>query len=277
MSVRLGRVSKLLAPLLCALGLWLTSAGARAHPGLDEAKRLVTELEFDAALAAFQAAIDSGELTRAELLDLLSERTLVLHALHRETELVQDFVWLAALAPEHILDMRAPPAMVAMWKSVRDQARGPLGVRLVHEVEGHELRLHAELTGTVPDGVRTRIGVRAADGTWQFSEGPDRREAVQTSGTRAVYAQALGLGGMVVAEAGSLESPQEIQVDLRVNQPVAANGADDLTHRRRRRAWIIGASAAVVAAGIALTSYFVVKSKHDGEKPPTNLHPMVSF
>src|SRR4051794_35753037 len=79
-----------LVGVAAVLGLSLPCGQAFAHPALDEAKRLVTELEFDAALASFQTAVDSGELTRDELLDLLSERTLVLHALHREPELVQD-------------------------------------------------------------------------------------------------------------------------------------------------------------------------------------------
>ncbi len=262
---------------LVLLGLCFPGQRALAHPGLDEAKQLISELEFEAALTAFQGAIDTGELTRAELVELLSERTLVLHALNRESELVQDFVWLAAIAPEHILDMRAPPAMVAMWKSVRDQARGALGVKLEHDVSNGEYRLRAELTGTVPEGARARIGVREGGGAWEITEGPDRVGAAPDLIELDVYAQALGPGGLVLAEDGSAEAPNHLVIDPRVaTAPVAAPDRRD-EHRRKRRAWIIGGSAAAVAVAVAITSIFLVQGKNDGEKPPTNLTPMVTF
>jgi|GEM_PF-7011842 len=278
MTLRLNAFLTHLGIVLAVLGVWLPSQRASAHPGLDEAKRLITELEFDAALAAFQGAVDTGQLTRQELIELLSERTLVLHALHRETELVQDFVWLAALAPEFILDMRAPPALVAMWKSVRDQARGALGVKLSHDVSNGELRLHAELTGTVPEGARARIGLRSAAGEWQLTEGPERVLPATEPFEVDVFAQALGPGGLVVAEAGDADHPQHLVIDPRVADPsVGAGRDDDRSTKRRRRAWIIGSAAVAVAAAAAVTSFLLIQKQHDGEKPPTNLSPMVTF
>ncbi|MFT3925516.1 MAG: hypothetical protein QM778_23455 [Myxococcales bacterium] len=261
------------AAWLSALWIALPCGVAWANPQLDEAKRLVTELEFDAALASFQAAIDSGELTRDELVDLLSERTLVLHALHRESELVEDFIWLAALSPEHILDMRAPPAMVAMWKSVRDQSRGPLGVKLTQEVSAGELRLRAELTGTVPEGARARLAIRDPSGSWEIAEGPERTLALNERLELAGYAQALGLGGLVVAEDGNAESPRSIVADPSLADEGGAGGRDGTL--RRRRAWIIGTCAVAVAAAAGVATYFLVHD--DGEKAPTNLNPMVTF
>ena len=87
-------------PILAAL---LVVSPVHAHPDLDDAKRLAADLEFDAALASFDRALSSGKLTREELVQLLSERVLVLHALHRKDALVQDFVWLSALAPDRSL------------------------------------------------------------------------------------------------------------------------------------------------------------------------------
>jgi hypothetical protein len=275
-----------LSLLLLGLSFWATPV--LAHPGLDEGKRLVTELEFDAALAAFQGAIDSGELSREELLELLSERTLILHALHRESELVADFVWLAALAPEFILDMRAPPALVAAWKSVRDQARGPLHIRLVHELSGSELRVRAELTGTVPEGVRTRIGVRRlsastpegeleANGDWEVQEGA--QQLVDTQGqplTLDLFGEARGLGGLLVAQDGSPDDPRRITVDPRLGLGGGAGDLSDDPTRRRRRAWIIGSSAVVVVAAAALTSFFLLRGGED-EKPQTNITPLLDF
>jgi hypothetical protein len=52
---------------------------------------------------------------------------------------------------------------------------------------------------------------------------------------------------------------------------------DDPHSRRKRRAWIIGSCAVAVAAAAAVTSFFLIQNKNDGEKAPTNLTPMVTF
>src|SRR5687767_13926086 len=104
---------------LCALAL--TPDVASAHPGLNEAKRLASDLEFEKSLTAFDGALASGTLTREELIVLLSERAFVFHALRRQEDLIKDFFWLSALAPDHRLDLRAPPDLTATWTSVRDQ------------------------------------------------------------------------------------------------------------------------------------------------------------
>src|SRR5262245_53894793 len=110
--------------LLAFVALMTPVAPARAHSDLDEALRLVGDLEFEASLTAFDAALKSGSLTREELVVLLSERAFVFHALRRQDALIEDFLWLSALAPDHRLDLRAPPDLTATWTSVRDQGRG---------------------------------------------------------------------------------------------------------------------------------------------------------
>jgi hypothetical protein len=220
--------------------------------------------------------VDSGQLTREELVALLSERTLVLHALHRETELVADFIWLAALEPEHILDMRAPPDLVGVWTSVRDQARGPLGVRLIHETTGSQLRLRAELTGTVPEDAQTRLGVRPLGGSWEVAAGQEQLSAHHSATEFEAYGEVLGPGGLVVAREGSPEAPVRITLTPAPKAATNQDGDDrEVAARRKRRAWLIGGSAALVVAA-AVTSFFLVQSKQDKEQP-VKLTPMVTF
>jgi hypothetical protein len=260
---------------ITALLLWLSTTSAQAHPDLDEGKRLVGELEFDAALDAFGRALESHQLSREELISLLSERTLVLHALHRQPELVADFVWLAALEPEHILDMRAPPELVGIWKSVRDQARGPLTVRMVHETAGGQLRVRAELSGTVPADVMTRIGVRPVGGQWEVASGQDQLTLHDAATEYDVYVDAVGPGGLVVARDGSQDAPLRVVAEAPRASAGAGERDDSAAVKRKRRAWIIaGTAAAVVAA--SLTGFLVARSNSD-DKSTVKLTPMVSF
>jgi hypothetical protein len=244
------------------------TSDAHAHPELERGKRLMAELEFEAALQAFERAVDSRELSRDELLSLLQERALALHALKREPELLRDFVWLAALAPEHILDTRAPPDLVAVWTSVRDQARGALGLKLEAEGAGRALRLRAELTGTVPEGVQTRIGVRSPGGDWEITDGPETLLGQRSGEEVEAYAEALGLGGLVVAQAGAPERP--LSFALQVASPTLTSQHDqgDAAH------WLIGGSAVLAAAAVAVTSIMLLR---DPEPDRTRVTPMVEF
>ena len=104
-----------------------------------------------------RARAASGTLTRSELIELLSERAFVFHALHRKGELVQDFIWLSALDPNHRLDLRAPPDLTAIWTSVRDQGRGVLTIQLEANANQDGLKARTNLGGTVPEGVRSQV------------------------------------------------------------------------------------------------------------------------
>jgi hypothetical protein len=91
-----------------------------------------------------------------------------------------------------------------------------------------------------------------------------------------VYAQAIGPGGLVVAQDGTPESPQHLVLDPRVASSDLPAPNDEQA-RRKRRAWIIGGCAVAVAAAAAVTSIFLIQGRNDGEKAPTNLTPMVVF
>src|SRR5690242_6061400 len=112
------------------LVLLASARPAMAHPELDEAERLVRQLELEPTLAAYQRALDSNKLQREELVALLSERVLVLHGLQRESERDADLTWLMAIAPMRDMDVRAPPEVVATYRALRANSVGPLAFKL---------------------------------------------------------------------------------------------------------------------------------------------------
>lgn len=255
------------------------AAPARAHPDLDEGRRLAGELEFEPALAAFERALGGGSLTREELIELLAERALLLHALHRQNDLVEDFVWLSALDPDYRLDLRAPPDLTAIWTSVRDQGRGALKVSLAaHATEGGEVDAKASLSGTLPQGARARIVLRQPGGSWQNVDSSELRESLPEGGLE-LYAEALGLGHVVVARDHGPDSPLRVNAgDLALGAAAAAplEEAESPGWARRHRNWLIGGAAAVVAVVVVAA---VVATQTGGEKhsDSTTLKPMVSF
>ena len=266
------------------LGLWtwallLLPLAAQAHPDLDTGKRLARELEFEPALAAFDRALVGGELTRDELIELLAERALLLHALHRQKDLVDAFVWLSALSPDHRLDLRAPPELTAIWTSVRDQGRGALTVELSAQAnEQGVLDAKASMSGTVPEGARARIVLRKPSGSWQVVDSSEVHETLPEGGLE-LYAEAVGLGYVVVAQHHSAEEP----LSVRKPGPALAEPSplqrqeSSASSTRRRRNWLIGGAAAVVAAVVVTVVVATQAGGAEKRSSDTTLKPMVSF
>ncbi len=252
-------------------GLLATHAPlARAHSDLDEAKRLVGDLEFDGALVSFDAALASGTLTREELIALLSERAFVYHALRRQQELIEDFIWLSALAPDHRLDMRAPPDMTAIWTSVRDQGRGALKIELTAKRDDRgEVAARAGLSGTVPAGARARLWLRRGQGEFELTPGAALHE--RPSGDLSFYADGLLLGGV------QLPGEYNAQKPLRVagESDVAGGGEHDESWARRHKGWLIGGAALIV--GAAVVTAVLLTRPDGGRSDKTNITPMVTF
>jgi hypothetical protein len=255
------------------------STPARAHPDLDEGRRLAAELEFEPALGAFERALGSGSLTREELIALLAERALLLHALHRHNDLVEDFVWLSALDPDHRLDLRAPPDLTAIWTSVRDQGRGALGIALAAQAtDSGELEARAKLGGTVPQGARARIVLREPGGSWQRVESSELRERLPAGGIE-LYAEAVGLGYVVVANDHSAEHPLHIEPGEVALAPAADAPLEETQPAgwtKRKRNWLIGGAAAV-AAIVVVAVVVATQSSDTKQSDNTTLKPMVSF
>lgn len=269
-----------LALIALTSALLALAAPAAAHPDLDEGRRLAGELEFEPALAAFERALGSGSLTRDELIELLAERALLLHALHRHNDLVEDFVWLSALDPDHRLDLRAPPDLTAIWTSVRDQGRGALKITLEAQAsEGGQVDAKASLSGTVPQGARSRIVLRQPGGSWQAVDSSELRETLPPGGLE-LYAEALGLGYVVVARDHGPDSPLRISAADVALAPAAGaplEQAESPGWARRHRNWLIGGAAAVVAIVVVAAVVATQTGDAPQQSDSTTLKPMVSF
>ncbi len=270
--------------LLLAFVLHLSAPGAAAaHPDLDRAIHLSGELEFNQALRAFQKALDSGKLTRAELSRLLAERALLLHALRRQGEVVSDFRWLAAVDPSFKLDQRAPPDLTQTWESVRREARGRSTVELRDESSPGVLRLRPIVKGPLLDELRVDAYFRVDQGPY---EPLDETRGVERNYPRGAdvhaYASLEGLGRVELSRVGSPENPLAFHVPPARDTAWAAAGADlndggaqsDGKGRIDKKWLWIGGAAAAVAAIVVIAA---VTAGGDEKTDDVRLRPVANF
>lgn len=254
----------------------LAALPAAAHPDLDRAVRLSGELDFERALRSFERALDSGTLTRDELSKLLAERALLLHAVRRRDDVVQDFIWLAAIAPDYQLDARAPPDLTAVWDRVRSREGGPVRVRLVLERHAGRPRLRPVLEGPHPPGLVVVTHWRANDAPFAVSEGTQPVDLGIAEGDMVLaYAELRGPGRVVIAHTGAEQQPLALRLADQANEGGVMAATDMRSDRPNRRKWIwIGGAAAVVVAGI-VAGAIIASSSPDSDQ--TQLMPVASF
>ena len=235
------------------------AAPVRAHPDLNRAVKLANEAEFDPALAAFDKALRSGTLTREELVVLLTERALVRFAVDRARGMKADLRYLALLAPDTELGQRAPPGMLVAWESAREQAEGPLGLKLSAISVPGGMRVRAEITGSPePPDLSVRLAVRAPNEAWQTLDSREARYPAPSGGELEYYGELVGLGGVVLASAGSREDPLTHRVEgASSSTTVVASGGEPSTTRSGRSSnakwwWIGGGGVVAVAAAVTL-------------------------
>jgi hypothetical protein len=260
---------------LLALLVCFTTASARAHPDLDRARALAAELDLLPALAAFDRALESGTLTESELVTLLAERALVHYGLRHKAEVESDLVWLSALAPDHRLDLRAPPELLGVWTNVRDQGRGRLRLALEARIEGGELLAETRFEGTVPMGLVPKIQLREGVRGFVQAGYASVRRATRPGARFGLFAEAVGLGGVVVARSYSEADPLELSAPLPMtrNEPVPVAASESWA--RAHRGWLIGGAVLLLAG--AVTTVVLVKTLGDDQSKGTTLTPMVEF
>jgi hypothetical protein len=262
--------------------LWFVPR-AQAHPDLERGKQLASELDFEQAVSAFDSAVASGTLTQKELIELLGERALLLYGLKRSEALQSDFTWLAALAPEYKLDLRAPPELIAIWTSIRDQGHGPLRLELATQMIDAApeviIEARAELSGTIPKGTETRITLRRQGKVWRSQRGAEIRDRGAPGDGMELYAEALGLGGMVVARLYSPSAP--LLLTLRPSEASSVTPvppADkEASWGKRHRGWLIGGAVVLAAAAATLTTLYLLRDKGDDKSDQTVVKPMLTF
>jgi hypothetical protein len=259
-----------LVPIALVLLLAFHATSARAESALARGLTLANEAEFEAALAAFDDAIAHEQLSRSELVTLLTERVLLFHALVRPREQLDDLRYLAAIEPAFQFDARFPPAVLVQFHELTSQT-APLELRpeLTRERESVRIKAHLRGARSIPDAV-VSIALRPFGGTWSIHQGdelhvPSARPSVD------YYVEVTGLGHATLLQHGNAEqpirelAPSSAPLERDDSQSSAPDG-------RRRRRWIAAVAVSAVAA-VALTLALTLPK----DSAPTRLRPMVEF
>jgi hypothetical protein len=226
--------------------LLLIPGVVRAHPLVDEARRLVDLAQFQEALAALDRAAAVEDLTRAELIVLLETRAVAHLALDDRAALGTTVAQLAAIEPEHRFAPSMPPDVVTAFAAAR-AASDPLQLELTLEDAPGGVRIEAQARNDRTRVVRrVRIHARIGEGEWQSHDGAEH--TVEAASGEAVEARAiaLGPGGATVAEAGSEAQPFRHVVPG--SEILAVDDGSDDEGGGVNWLWVgVGAAAAVLA------------------------------
>jgi hypothetical protein len=263
------------ALLVALVVLAIAPAAVRAHASLDEAIQHAEDADFDAAIASFDEAIASGELTRDELVRLLSERALVLHALGNDSALGRDLSLLAMLAPDRELGRAAPPPLVARWNELRASQGAALSVHGTCGPSPSGTEIAAQVEG-LRDGELGQVFIHTRDESGAWVQKQAASVDIQ-SGDDGVsyYIEILGPGGSVLASSGSAEAPLEC-APFTDNAPMLAGGpVADAPRRSKKMWWWIGGAAVLVAAG-SVTAVMLLTRDDTSDRTSVS-KPMVSF
>jgi hypothetical protein len=260
------------AALALALGTSAVAAStALAHPLVDQGVRHYEQARFDRALRAFRRAEAGDDLTRDDLLLLLSTRALVHHADGEQEAMEADLLRLATLEPDHALPASAPPRVRRAFERIRARISEPLTLQVDIGRTDHGLRLAARVRGD-DAGLVQRVSLFARTGA-SFEAAERAEMEVEVGDDEAVeyYAEAVGPGGAVVVTEGTAESPRSVTpatLDAAGSGGVSAGLVTETRMRRRGPAveldddveetsssplpWLVGGALAAVAAVVAV-------------------------
>ncbi len=250
---------------------------ARAHAELDRAMEDSKNAEFDAALESFDRAIASGTLTRDELVLLLTERALVLHALRRPSDLTRDLARLALIAPEHELGTRAPPKLLKEFEGAVMRQGSAVTLTATCQQAPVGMRVSSVVTDLPdPSLASVRIRTRRANEPEVVHDASEAEVAITGTEPLRYSVELVGLGQVVLARVGSPDAPRMCG-STDAGEPLAATaGTERKDGKNHRLWWWIGAGGAVAIA--AVTVGLVVASNGDSQASDTSVAtPMVTF
>lgn len=237
----------------------MVPATALAHPAIDEARLHYENAAFTEALQSLEVAEHAPSLTAAELHDLLALRATIHFATRAEDAFRNSLRMLASIAPDYRFDPNLPPPFLEAWHQERD-ATQPLEVGVTVVEEAGRVRVNAHVDGAAASLVRgpAEIHVRPRGGDWRA--GSNGSVVLYGTAARSVelYAEAIGPGGVVIAQHGSEENPRVVgQVPLGVaeTRPAPQAETDPLP-------WLLAGAAGIVAVGLAIA--LIVVATQDG-------------
>lgn len=193
--------------VLACLGALLLAmpAAASAQDGLSEARAAFDAAEFETALAQLDTLDASDALSVDEVAAFLTLRAEVHFALGDAAAMEADLRALLALAPDARLPDTAPPELSEAAERARSEALPLPTVRTEASPIAGGVRLRADI---VADGAglarRARLHARSPGEAWREVE-----EELEVTGPSVEYwAEALGPGGVVLAQEGSAAAPR---------------------------------------------------------------------
>lgn len=250
--------------LLFPLLLSLCPSPAAAHSDVDEGKELLMEAEFERALEAFERAARSNDLTREELIELLSARSLVHLALDDAAALRLDLRRLASLDREHRWGREAPPELTQAFADTLTVIEGELSVTSeVNAVPGGiEVRGEAQADH---GGLVREVWIHARSRAGSYHR-MSRSTQVLPEGERLYYyVVAIGPGNAIVASLGSDDSPL-------ISTPALAGPS--LIHQDDGEdgglspwLWVGVGAGILVVAGVILAVVLAGSASPDGTQP----------
>lgn len=266
-----------LSSLAITASTFLAPPVVLAHPDLDKAIASAEEAEFEAALSGFERAIASGTLNRDELITLLAERALVLHALGQRGALAWDLATLALIEPGHDLGRRAPPELVSAFADAAARQGAAVKIRASCAPSGAGLNVTARVTGlSDPSLASVRIHTRQGRGDDIIHDGTEAEVSVPAGETLRFSAELVGLGQVVLAQDGSPEEPKLCESPTLGEPSAVAVGTTRQDGKSNKLWWWLGAGGVVAIAAVTV-GVVVAKSGDDSSSDTSVGKPMVTF
>jgi hypothetical protein len=194
------------AATVCGLFLLSFASTAAAQGGISEGIELLQRAEFESAVQAFDRAEEANEgLTREDLVELYIHRAGAQLALQQGARMRADLRKLATLEPNHEFGPETRPEMVEAFEALGGGSPIALGTDVSEDPGG--VRVSGEVSNDGEELVRrVRVRARVGDGDWQ--EGEDALVLpAAVGGTLEYVVEAVGPGGAVLANEGTITSP----------------------------------------------------------------------
>ncbi|MEM9072229.1 MAG: hypothetical protein AAGE52_27225 [Myxococcota bacterium] len=184
---------------LLALTLLLLSSTALAHPRIDEARQaLFEEANFEAAAAALENALDVGNLSRGDYLEVLALRALLAHAMGDADGRDEYLRQLVSLEPEYELPPEAPPDVREQRAAAAQAFRGErVASDIALDRDGDRFSGRLELRDPANVVASTQLVCRAGEEIFR-SQGSDVFGLTPHWQSVSCEARLLGAGGTLL-------------------------------------------------------------------------------
>ncbi len=224
-------ITLLFTLLVSVLAPGRASASGGGADAIAEGRRLALEARFGEALAAFDRAAASSDLTKDDLVALLEGRAIVHHGQRDDEAFTQAARGLASIAPDYTPSRQIPPRLARRLREAM-QGAAPLAVEASAERSGDAVVVTSHATGDAGSLVtRLVVSARVGNAAYVTHEGAEVR--VQAAPTQGVsyFVRALGPGGAPLAAVGSEETP-EVLAASELPQPAHAAGTTPTSNAR---------------------------------------------